>query len=82
MLDPTRLKELVLAAFPDAALEVKDLTGTSDHYELRIVSERFRGLLPLARHRLIYGALGAHMKGDIHALALSAYTPEEWQKRA
>lgn len=81
MLDPARLQERLRAAFPDAEIVLRDLTGGQDHYELSIRSERFRGVSPLARHRLVYAALGEHMKGDIHALALSAYTPEEWQKR-
>lgn len=82
MLDPKRLEQALLDAFPDARIEVRDLTGTSDHYDVTIQSERFLGVTPLARHRLVYGALQGSMKGDIHALALHTYTPEEWAKRA
>lgn len=48
------------------------------HYQLTIVSARFAGLGPVARHRLIYETLGDLMQNGIHALAISAYTPEEF----
>jgi BolA protein len=47
------------------------------HYRLIIVSQRFRGEPKLARHRMIYNALGELMQRDIHALSLHAVTPEE-----
>ncbi|WP_460536250.1 BolA family protein [Chitinimonas naiadis] len=47
------------------------------HYLLKIVSERFTGLTPVARHRLVYEALGEMMRRDIHALAIDARTPGE-----
>jgi BolA protein len=47
------------------------------HYRLLIVSSQFEGQRAVARHRLVYQALGDLMPGRIHALAISAYTPEE-----
>lgn len=47
------------------------------HYGLRIVSPQFVGKPTLARHRMVYSALGDMMKHDIHALNIAAYTPEE-----
>ena len=49
------------------------------HYTLYIVSTQFAGKPTLARHRMIYSALGEMMKHDIHALNVKAYTPEELQ---
>ncbi len=48
------------------------------HYRLTIVSSRFEGLNAVARHRLVYETLGELMQKGIHALAISAYTPEEF----
>lgn len=81
MLPTETLEALLREAFPDAELRVQDLTGTRDHYELDIASDRFQGLAAVARHRLVYGTLREHMKEDIHALALRTYTLAEWQKR-
>lgn len=47
------------------------------HYRLRIVSAQFAGKNTLARHRMIYCALGDMMKHEIHALNITANTPEE-----
>ena len=47
------------------------------HYQLHIVSAQFADKPTLTRHRMIYSALGDMMKQDIHALSISAYTPEE-----
>ncbi|MCA1925056.1 MAG: BolA family transcriptional regulator [Thiobacillus sp.] len=47
------------------------------HFNLTIVSPKFRNLSTLARHRLVYEAMGDLMQRDIHALSISALTPEE-----
>jgi BolA protein len=47
------------------------------HFSVVVVSEAFRGVLPLARHRKVYAAVGSMMETDIHALAIKAMTPEE-----
>ena len=47
------------------------------HYRLTIISARFDGESPLARHRLVYSVLHEMMNKNIHALSVKAYTPEE-----
>ena len=47
------------------------------HFALRIVSEAFRGLSTIARHRAVYAAVGDLMQTDIHALSIRAETPAE-----
>lgn len=78
------------AALQPLALELEDEShrhaghaGARDgrgHFRVRVVSERFAGRLPLARHRAVYAALGDLMQTDIHALSINALTPEEAQK--
>ena len=46
------------------------------HWQLTIVSEAFRGKNAVARHRMVYEALGDLMKRDIHALKIEASAPE------
>lgn len=70
MLAPAALEQLILAAFPDARIEITDLTGTQDHYQVAIVSSAFRGLPKLKQHRLVHEALAEQLKGPIHALSL------------
>lgn len=47
------------------------------HYRLHIVSKEFAGKNTLARHRMIYCALGEMMQHEIHALNIRANTPQE-----
>lgn len=47
------------------------------HFTVEIESEAFRGRSPVARHRLVYDALGDLMETDIHALAIRASAPED-----
>jgi BolA protein len=51
--------------------------GGQTHWRLSIVSARFAGQPTVARHRMVYQALGELMKHPIHALAITARSPEE-----
>ncbi len=77
MYSPQKIQTLVENAFPGATVIVRDLTGTQDHYEVTVVSSDFAGKNPVARHRMVYAALGSSVGGEIHALALKTHTPEE-----
>lgn len=80
MIEPSEVERLLNAAFPDADVELTDLTGTKDHYQARIVSSAFMGKSLIEQHQLVYRALGDAMAGPIHALALKTYAPEAWAK--
>lgn len=47
------------------------------HFDVKIVSTKFDGKNRLARHRMIYAALGQLMESDIHALHINALSPAE-----
>lgn len=47
------------------------------HFHVRVVSDAFHGKSELARHRMVYTALGEMMQNDIHALGVEAKTTEE-----
>jgi stress-induced morphogen len=70
-----QIEALILAAMPDAEVEIVDLAGDGDHYAARVTSERFRGLGRLAQQRLVYAALGERMGGELHALQLTTLLP-------
>lgn len=55
--------------------------GKESHFKLTIVSPEFESLRPVARHQKIYGLVNNLMTsqgGSVHALAIHAYTPQEW----
>ncbi len=47
------------------------------HFRVRVVSQDFAGLRTLQRHQLVYRSLGELMQTDIHALSITALTPDE-----
>ena len=51
------------------------------HFRVYIVSKQFATMRPLQRHQLVYRTLGDLMQTDIHALSISASTPDEAQSR-
>lgn len=73
-LQPSRM-ELVDDSFKHAGHE--GAKGGGGHYSLTIVSRQFAGKSTLARHRMIYAALGPMMHREIHALAIRAHAPDE-----
>ena len=77
-----------LAALHPVKLDLRDESGQhaghagsrpsgGSHWQLTIVSEAFRGKPAVARHRMVYEALGDLMKRDIHALRIEAFPPEQ-----
>lgn len=74
-LDAETIQKLIETGLPGAVAQVRGDDGV--HFEATVVSEAFRGKLPLARHRLVYATLGELMGGAIHALALKTVTPDE-----
>lgn len=56
--------------FPEAEIEIVDLAGDGDHYELRIKCERFNNLSKVAQHQLVYKSLEGCVGTTLHALAL------------
>lgn len=84
-----RMRRLLDEALAPQSLQVSDdshrhaghagARGGQGHFGVDIVSAAFAGKPPLARHRLVYAALGDMMQTDIHALAIRARTPDEAQ---
>ena len=77
-----------LARLHPVALDLRDESGQhaghagarpsgGSHWQLTIVSEAFRGQNAVARHRMVYEALGDLMKRDIHALKIEALAPDQ-----
>jgi BolA protein len=80
-----RLRQCLEARFAPSVLLIKDeshlhaghagAAAGHSHFRVTIVAEAFRGVPPLARHRLVYAAVDELLKTDIHALAIDASPP-------
>ena len=80
-----RLRERLAAAHVEVEDESRLHAGhgaTGGHYRAVVVSERFAGLSRVAAQRLVYDALGEWMSGPIHAFAVQALTPAQWEARS
>ncbi|QQP98781.1 BolA family protein [Lysobacter enzymogenes] len=81
------IRAAIVAALAPVSLEIEDEShrhaghaGAQDgrgHFRVAVISQAFAGMLPLARHRAVYSAVGELMTTDIHALAINAKTPQE-----
>ena len=72
---PDQIAALLRAALPETQVEV--VSDDHVHFAVRLVGPVFEGLRPLARHQLVYKALGERVGGEIHALSIEALTPAE-----
>jgi acid stress-induced BolA-like protein IbaG/YrbA len=71
------VRERLERAF-EGSVQVRDLTGTDNHFEVRVVSTAFEGQTPIQRHKLVYAPLLDWIEDDtVHALSVRAYTPEQ-----
>ncbi|MGB3135568.1 MAG: BolA family transcriptional regulator [Nodosilinea sp.] len=79
MITPDQVSTMIQKGLPDASVQVQDLTGGGDHYQVVVVSSQFEGRSLVQQHQLVYGAVREAMSSEaIHALALKTYTPEDW----
>jgi len=75
------IKTALEKALPDSTVEIRDLTGGGDHFQVVVVSSSFSGKSLLDQHQMVYGALREALGSErIHALALKTYTPEQWER--
>jgi acid stress-induced BolA-like protein IbaG/YrbA len=74
-MNPEEVARLIRTGLPGAQVRVQSDDNT--HFAARIVAREFAGKKSVARHQLVYRALGELMGREIHALSIEALTPEE-----
>ncbi len=75
------IKVFLEEALPDARIQVEDLTGSGDHWQVLVVSGGFAGKTRVEQHQMVMEPLRERLhSNEIHALALKTYTPEKWEK--
>lgn len=58
-------------AYPDGNVEVFDLTGTADHWEVSVESKTFQGMSRVQQHQNVMAVFGPELKtGEVHALSI------------
>lgn len=79
-MDPSKITQLIEAGFDGAHVRVESDDNT--HYGALVVAREFEGKRAIARHQLVYKTLGSLVGNEIHALSITALTPDEWQERS
>ena len=69
------IEAMIMAAMPDAAVEITDLAGDGNHYSARVVSPSFAGMSRVRQHQAVYAALQGKMGNELHALQLETVVP-------
>ncbi|MEH6828978.1 BolA family transcriptional regulator [Parasphingorhabdus sp.] len=70
------IEAMILAAFPDASVEITDLAGDGDHYAAKVTSAAFADMNRVKQHQAVYAALKGKMGGELHALQLTTAIPD------
>lgn len=66
-----QMKQRLEENYPESKIEVFDLTGTQDHWEVYVESSRFAGLSRIQQHQQVMGCFGPELKtGEVHALSI------------
>jgi len=73
---PEQVRDYIAANLDCRHVEVQ---GDGSHFDAVIVSPAFEGKRLIARHQLVYAALGDRMKAEIHALSMRTLTPAEYE---
>ncbi|MBI3307460.1 MAG: BolA/IbaG family iron-sulfur metabolism protein [Candidatus Omnitrophica bacterium] len=78
---PEEIENIIQRNLPGALASAVDLTGTNDHFEVRVVWQDFRGKGLIEQHRIVNQALQGPLEdGRIHALKIKTLTPEQISK--
>ena len=76
MITPLEVEQIILAALPGSTVEVRDMTGTADHFDILVVSKAFAGKSLMEQHKIIFAILEEEMKGRIHAVQIKTRAPK------
>ena len=74
-MNPEEIKSLITALIEDSIVEVN--SDDNVHFEATIISQSFENKSLIERHKMVYASLGDKIKQEIHAISITALTPNE-----
>jgi len=80
MMPLAQLRSLIESAFPGDPVDLTSPMGDDVHFQLVVVSDKFRDKSRVEQHQMIYRALGDAMAEAVHALSIKTFTPEQWEQ--
>ncbi len=79
IMETSEIQKLIEAGFDAAIVKVESDDNT--HFGTLVVAAEFEGKRLIARHQLVYKTLGTLVGNEIHALSITALTPDEWREQ-
>ncbi len=86
-IEHTIVEKLTRALAPDVLQVINEShshnvpANSETHFKVVAVSQAFEGKRVVARHQWMYSLLQQELDGEVHALSLHTFTPQEWAKR-
>lgn len=75
MISAEEVKDILTETFSDGEVQVVDMTGTSDHFEVLVIWKGFEGKSLIEQHQMINRALKERIDdGSVHALKIKTMT--------
>ena len=74
------IKNRLVKLFPNGQIKIIDMTMEGNHFSVTIISDLFKGLSLIERHKLIYQEFQEEITTSIHALQIKTFTKLEWNK--
>lgn len=71
------IEDILKGRFPNAQLELSDMTGTGDHLSVEIVSEEFEGLTLIKQHQIVMDCLKPAFADQLHAIKIKTIKPSQ-----
>tara|TARA_Y100001960_G_scaffold271389_1_gene298176 strand:- start:427 stop:669 length:243 start_codon:yes stop_codon:yes gene_type:complete len=74
-----KIHKIISEKFNDSIVEVHDVNNDNNHFSLLIVSDQFKNMTLIHRHKEVYKLFKNYLTKDIHALQIKTYTKIEWE---
>lgn len=76
-----QIREIILAAIPEAEVLVTDPMNDGQHFEAIVISAQFEGLSLIKQHQMVMKPLTQAFATNVHALRLKTYSLSQWENQ-
>lgn len=77
-MNPEDVQKMIHAGLPDCEVKVE---GDGSHFDATVIGEMFADMSMVKKQQAVYATLGDKItNGEVHALTIKTFTPEEWAK--
>ena len=76
-----QLKARIETLGPGTQVQVRDLTGTQDHWQVTVVSPVFEGKMSFEQQKMVMAIFKEEIaSNEVHALTMKTYSPTQYEK--